>query len=83
MNEIWETKDGIKIKVKDMATQHILNCIKCIEESRINFIINMGWAEDNDYQMYDEDTEEKERWIRIFRDELERRNEYAKKRTSI
>ncbi len=74
MNEIWETKDGIKIKVKDMTTQHILNCIKCIEEGRINFIINR-WAEDNDFQMYDEDTETKERWIEIFNKELERRKE--------
>lgn len=83
MEHIWTTQNGTKIKVKDMTTQHIKNCIRCIEEGRINFIINMGWAEDNDYQMYDEDTEEKERWIKIFRDELERRSEYAKKRISI
>lgn len=83
MEHIWTTQNGNKIKVKDMTIQHIKNCIRCIEEGRINFIINMGWAEDNDYQMYDEDTEEKERWIKIFRDELERRSEYAKKRISI
>lgn len=62
-----------------MTTQHIMNCIRCIEEGRINFIINMGWAEDNDYQEFDEDIEEKERWIKIFNKELERRrNVYAK-----
>lgn len=83
MEHIWTTQNGTKIKVKDMTTQHIKNCIRCIEEGRINFIINMGWAEDNDYQMYDEDTEKKEKWIKIFKDELERRNEYAKKRISI
>lgn len=83
MEHIWTTQNGNKIKVKDMTIQHIKNCIRCIEEGRINFIINMGWAEDNDYQMYDEDTEEKERWIKIFRDEFERRSEYAKKRISI
>ena len=26
-----------KIKVKDMTTEHICNCIKCIEEGRIVF----------------------------------------------
>lgn len=70
---IWTTQNDTRIKVKDMTTQHIKNCIRCIEEGKINFIINMGWAEDNDYQMYDEDTEEKERWIKIFSDELKNR----------
>ena len=74
MEEIWTTQNGDKIKVKDMTTQHIRNCIKCIEDGRIDFVINMGWAEDNDYQEIDEDTEEKERWINIFKTELERRN---------
>lgn len=70
---IWTTQNDTRIKVKDMTTRHIKNCIRCIEEGKINFIINMGWAEDNDYQMYDEDTEEKERWIKIFSDELKNR----------
>ena len=74
MEEIWTTRNGNKIKVKDMTTQHIRNCIKCIGNGRIDFVINMGWAEDNDYQEFDEDTEEKERWINIFESELERRN---------
>jgi len=80
MDEIWETRDGSKIKVKDMTTQHILNCIRCIEDGRINFIINMGWASDNDYQEFGEDTEEKERWIKIFNKELEKRKEYICKK---
>lgn len=83
MARIWTTQNGKKIKVKDMTTTHILNTIKCIKEGRINFIINMGWAEDNDYQMYDEDTETKEKWIKIFNDELERRKRDAEKRISI
>lgn len=28
-HEIWITKERIQIKVKDMSTSHILNCIKC------------------------------------------------------
>lgn len=75
---IWTTKNGEEIKIKDMTSQHILNCIKCIEEGRINFIINMGWAEDNDYQEFEEDTERKEQWIKIFNNELKRRKENGK-----
>lgn len=73
MDEVWITSSNTKIKVKDMTIQHIRNCIRCIEEGRITFIINMGWAEDNDYQMYDEDTEKKERWLKLFNNELKRR----------
>ncbi len=80
MEERWKTRDGNKIKVKDMTTQHIRNCIRCLEEGRINFIINMGWAEDNDYQEFDEDIEEKERWIKIFNKELGKRKEYICKK---
>lgn len=75
MEEVWTTQNDTKIKVKDMTIQHIRNCIRCLEEGRINFIINMGWAEDNDYQEFDEDIEEKERWIKIFNNELKRRLE--------
>lgn len=75
MENIWTTQNGIKINVKDMTTKHILNTLKCIEEERIQFIINMGWAQDNDYQEYDENIGEKERWIKIFEEELERRKE--------
>ena len=30
-DEIWETKDGYKIKVGDMTTEHIQNCINFIK----------------------------------------------------
>lgn len=79
MENVWKTKNGNKIKVKNMTTSHILNTLKCIEDGRIKFIINMGWAQDNDYQEFDENTEEKERWIKIFNDELERRNTNGKR----
>lgn len=73
MEKIWTMQNGNKINVKDMTIQHIKNCIRCIEDGRINFIINMGWAEDNDYIEYDEDIQQKEKWIKIFKDELEKR----------
>lgn len=72
-DEIWTTKDGKKIKVKDMTTEHIKNTIKCIEDGRIQFTINLGWAEDNDYQIIDEDTSTKYKWLEVFNQELQNR----------
>lgn len=83
MENIWKTRNGKEIKVKDMATSHILNCIRCIEEGRIQFIVNVGWAQDNDYIEYIDDDFARERWIKIFNKELERRNQDAKTRISI
>ena len=75
MENIWTTRDGTKIKVKDMTTQHILNTLKCIEERRIVFLVDLGYLEDNDCKIIDENDMEKERWIKIFNEELERRKE--------
>lgn len=75
MEEIWTTKDYRQIKVKDMTIEHIKNTIKAIEEGRIVFKINLGWLEDNDFQIIDEDTERKEHWLDIFYEELKRRKE--------
>lgn len=75
MEEIWTTKDYKQIKVKDMTTKHIQNTIRAIEENRILFKINLGWFEDNDFQIIDEDTERKEHWLDIFYKELESRKE--------
>ena len=70
---IWRTKEGKSIKVKDMTTQHIINTLNAIEDGKIQFVINMRWAQDNDYIEYDENTEAKKRWIKVFKDELKRR----------
>lgn len=78
MDKIWTTKNGEEIRVKDMTTTHILNTLKCIEDGRIRFTINLGWFEDNDFQIIDEDTEKKEKWIKIFEKELEERKKNAK-----
>lgn len=74
MEHTWTTQNGANIKVKDMTTTHILNTLRCIEDGRIKFTINLGWAEDNDFQMIEEDDIRKERWIKIFNEELKRRN---------
>ena len=31
-NKIWVTKDGKKLKIKDMETSHIQNCIKFVNK---------------------------------------------------
>lgn len=66
MESIWTTQNGTKIKVKDMTTQHILNTLRCIEEGKITFLIDLGYLEDNDCKIIDEDDIKKENWIRIF-----------------
>lgn len=73
MENIWTTQNGRKINVKDMTTQHILNTLKCIEERRIIFLIDLGYLEDNDCKIIDENDIKKERWIKIFKEELKRR----------
>lgn len=73
MKHLWETKDGKQIEVEEMTTSHIINCINCIENGKIQFVINMGWSKDNDYQEFDEDIDKKENWLKVFRNELKRR----------
>ena len=73
MEKTWITKNGEKMLVKDMSNQHILNCIKAIEEEKIIFITKTGYAPDNDYIEYDEDFIGKERWIKIFKEVLKKR----------
>lgn len=73
MENIWITRNGTKINVRDMTTQHILNTLKCIEERRIIFLMDLGYLEDNDCKIIDENDIEKEHWIKIFKEELKRR----------
>lgn len=70
---IWRTKSGKRIPVKDMTTEHIINTLNCIEDERIKFSINLGYFEDNDCQIIEENNIAKERWIKIFNEELDRR----------
>jgi len=36
LKKIWKTKDGKNLKIKDMDTKHIKNCLKMLKER--NFI---------------------------------------------
>ena len=73
IERIWKTKEEKSIKVKDMTTQHIENCIKCIEEDRIIFVVKLGYEEDNDFVTYDEDIIARADWLKVFKEELKRR----------
>ncbi len=77
----WTTKNGDKIEIKDMTTQHIKNCIKAIKEERIVIGINIdiGYTGDGDgdgiiYEWLDDG----DNYIRAFEEELKRRNRDVK-----
>lgn len=72
-DKIWITRNGEKIAIKDMSTQHILNCLNAIEEGKIIFVSNNGYAPDNDYIEYEENDLGKEHWIKTFKNELKKR----------
>lgn len=73
---MWTTKNGDKILIKDMTTQHIKNCIKAIEEERIQIgeTIDLGYTGDGegDGIIYDFIDHSKE-YIEAFRNELKSR----------
>lgn len=76
MIDMWETKNGEKIHIKDMTTEHIKNCIKAIQEDRIQVgkSINIGYTGDGDgdcaiYEWYDMGND----YIQAFEEELKRR----------
>lgn len=67
--EEWTTKNGDKMLIKDMTTQHIKNCIKAIEEERIQvgMLISDEDGIGGDFIDYSED------YIEAFERELEKR----------
>lgn len=76
MIEYWITKNNKKIKIKDMTTQHIKNCIKAIQEDRIQVgeSIQLGYTQDGngDGIIYDFIDFSKD-YIKTFNEELKRR----------
>lgn len=77
----WKTKNGDKILIKDMTTEHIKNCIKALEEERITVgeSVDIGYTCDSDGDgiMY-EFIDHSEDYIKAFKDELARRNNYGR-----
>lgn len=76
MINTWCTKNGEKILIKDMTTQHIKNCIKAIQEDRIQVgeTIQLGYTldGDGDGMIYDFIDYSKD-YIQAFNEELKRR----------
>ena len=72
----WVTKNGTKILIKDMTTDHIKNCIKALKEKRIvaSRRVNIGYTCDGDgdgviYDFIDDSND----YIKEFEKELEKR----------
>ena len=72
----WVTKYGEELLIKDMETSHILNCIKAIQDGRIQIgeTINLGYTADGDGDgiMYDY-IDHSENYIEAFENELKSR----------
>ena len=81
---MWTTKSGEKIPIKEMTTQHIKNCIKAIEEERIQIgeTIDLGYTGDGegDGIIYDF-IDMSEEYLQAFEKELKNRevSKWAKK----
>jgi len=74
----WKTKEGKELNIKDMTTQHIKNCIKAIQEDRIQVgeSIDVGYTGDGDgdgivYQWIDYGKD----YIKAFEEELKNRGD--------
>ncbi len=80
MFEYWRTKEGELIQVIDMETSHIENCIRAIENGKINFEIGGTFLGDI---WYEDGQEESEKWLEIFRNELKFRKYYERKKEEI
>lgn len=59
-SRLWLTNDGYVYKVGEMATKHILSCIKCLQGKSKTVIENIS-------------PEEKLEWIEVFKEELKSR----------
>lgn len=72
----WTMKNGEKIEIGEMTTQHILNSIRAIEENRIKIgqVVDLGYTGDGagDGIMYDY-IDKSGIYIEEFKKELKKR----------
>jgi len=59
-DRLWKTNDGYVYKVGEMATKHIVSCIKCLQGKSKTVIENIS-------------PKEKLEWIEVFKEELKSR----------
>lgn len=82
-DEPWIDRHSEPHNLKDMTTEYIKNIIKAIEEDRIIFSINLGYFEDNDFEVIEEATDKKEYWLNRFKNELKRRENMINQITEL
>jgi len=76
---MWGTKEGTEIRIRDMDTSHIWNCIlylkKRIKDGHTTRMIGGGMGFDEDDYWYDEEdiTKELKSYIKAFKRELKKR----------
>ena len=56
---IWTTKEGTKLKVKDMDTGHIVNCIKMMDqaegfETAVGYTVDISDGPDIYWEAYED-----------------------------
>lgn len=72
--DVWTMKDGSEIEVKDMKTSHIHNCIKILERTHPEMPFMLG--DEAEYYAeieYENQVENTQTWLEIFKDELKSR----------
>lgn len=72
--DTWVQKDGTEIKIKDMQTSHIENCIKLLQRNMPDFPFMLtDTAQDCAEIEYEALLEKTNTWIEVFEDELKAR----------
>lgn len=64
----WKTKDGRILKISEMSTTHILNCMQLMDDKIVTYI-NGCMSRNEDYEIPDE----YENKMREFQDEILKR----------
>lgn len=73
----WKCKNGIEIRIEDMSDFHINNCIKALENGKVQCyrLYDYGYTADGEGDgkiIYEEDISNE--YIEVFKNELKRRD---------
>lgn len=85
----WKTKDGTVVKIKDMTTNHIKNCMSMIERNFESYKLSIPYPNFNgemaqecaemEYDGLMQTSVDELPTYKAFEEELIRRGEYARK----